>query len=92
MKRFLLELGQNNPFTDMIHDLFKNFVTLMIAELLQWMFDKDPLLDKFFLKLALYSTIGFAVFYLVFDHFIGAGPTVPWIFGGSKKKNNDQEK
>lgn len=69
----LIELGENNPYTPLIHDLLKNLTILMVIELLQFLFIRDPLLDKLFIQLVSFTLLGNIVYYLFVDKIIGAG-------------------
>ena len=74
MKR-LFDLGEDNPYTPLIHDLLKNITILIVIEILQFFIIKDPLLDKLFIQLIAFTLLGNLLFYLVVDKVIGAGPT-----------------
>lgn len=69
----LLELQYPNHVA-LIHDLVKNATILAVIELLQKIFINDPLLDKIFINMFIYTLVGNLVYYLVVDKIVGSGP------------------
>lgn len=64
-------------YVPLLHDLLKNTTILLVIEVLQYVFVKDPLLDKIFLSMLAFTLVGNLVFYLFVDRYIvGAGPVL----------------
>lgn len=70
----LIDLGEDNKYTPMINDLIKIGTVMLVIEILRFYFINDPILDKLFRKIFVFTLIGYSVFYLFVDKIIGAGP------------------
>jgi type IV secretory pathway TrbL component len=70
----VFELGDND-FKPLIHDVVKTSTILLVTEILLFFFNKDPILDKIFVRMTLYTLAGTIVFHTIGDKIIGSGPT-----------------
>ena len=70
----ILDFG-NSDFGPLINDLIKGLTTLLVVEVLLYYFNKDPLMDKVFVRMTMYNMIGLSVYYMVTNKLVGSGPT-----------------
>jgi len=71
----LIEINDGANFKPLIHDVLKTLSILLVVEMMMFYFNKDPLLDKIFVRMTIYNLIGVSVYHLFIDKIIGTGPT-----------------
>lgn len=69
----LIELKNAEAYKPLVADFLKTITILLVVELMLWGFNKDPLMDKLFVRLTLYNLIGIVVYYMFVDKIIGVG-------------------
>lgn len=69
----LIELGLNNPYTPVIHNVLKKITVLLVVEFMKYFIQFDPLFDTVFLRVTLFSIVGYIIYFFGVDKLIGAG-------------------
>lgn len=69
----LVELKNAQAYQPLVADVLKTLTILLVVELMLWSVNKDPLMDKVFVRLTLYNLLGIIMYHMVVDKVIGVG-------------------